>query len=84
MDYNVKHKIKDVKGVCGVDERYWGNLLQDNNVKIKSLKACIVIYKELLEKHKSKREAIKAYKGVTSKSNLYLIDRVIETEKGLK
>ena len=60
------------------------NLLKENGVKANSLKACLVVYKELLNKHKNKRLALKEYKGVTSKSNLYLIDKVIETEKGLK
>ena len=62
---------------------FWGDLLEKNNTSPNSIKACLVIYKELLHKHKNKRLALKEYKGITSKTNLYLIDRVIETEKGL-
>lgn len=80
----MKHKIKSVKGVCGIDERYWGNLLQDNNIRINSLSSCLFIYKELLHKHKSKKKAIKHYKGIENKSNSYLVDKVILLEYKLK
>lgn len=84
MDYNAKHKAKNTIGICGINVNYWNDLLKENGVKANSLKACLVVYKKLLNKHKNKRLALKEYKGITSKSNLYLIDKVIETEKGLK
>ena len=84
LNYNAKHKNNEAKGICGIVPKYWNDVLKEHHVKINSLNACLVVYKELLNKHKNKRLALKEYKGVTSKSNLYLIDKVIETEKGLK
>ena len=62
----------------------WNDVLRSNNTKLNSLKACLVVYKELYSKHQNKRETIKAYKGIESKSNMWIVDRVIEIEKGLK
>lgn len=84
MDYNAKHKRKDVVGICGVSTTYWGDLLKENGVKVNSLKACLVIYKELLNKHKNKRATIKAYKGIETKSNMWIVDKTIEIERKMK
>lgn len=71
-------------GICGINIVYWNDLLKANNTKVNSLNACLLVYKELLNKHQNKRDTIKAYKGIEDKSNMYLVDKVIEIEKGLK
>ena len=84
MNYNAKHNAKDTIGICGINVVFWGEILEQKNINPNSLKACLVVYKELLHKHKSKRATIKAYKGIESKSNMWIIDKTIEIEKGLK
>ena len=81
LDYEVKHKIKGVIGICGVSKLYWQDLLKESNTKINSLKACEIIYNELLEKHNTKKAALKEYKGIISKNNNYLVDKVIKLEE---
>lgn len=60
---------------------YWIDLLNENNVEINSLKACELIYNELLEKYNTKKVALKEYKGIISKKNNYLINKVIKLEE---
>ena len=83
MDYNVKHKGDRAKGICGITD-YWNDLLKDNNIDINSLQSCLIVYKELLNRYKDKRLAIKAYKGIDNKSNMWIVDKTIEIEKELK
>lgn len=80
MDYNAKHKAKNTIGICGINVIYWNDLLKDNGVSANSLKSCLVIYKELLNKHKNKRSAIMHYKGIESKVNFWIVDEVIRIE----
>ena len=84
MDYNAKHKAKNTIGICGINIVYWNDLLKENGVKANSLKACLVVYKELLNKHKNKRATIKAYKGIETKSNMWIVDKTIEIERKMK
>ena len=84
MNYNAKHKNNEAKGICGIVPKYWNDVLKEHNTKVNSLNACLVVYKELLNKHQNKRLALKEYKGIKSKENLYLVKKVIEIEKGLK
>lgn len=81
LDYNIKHKLSGVVGVCGIYKVYWQDLLLESNTKINSLKACEVVYNELLEKHNTKKAALKEYKGIISKNNNYLVDKVIKLEE---
>lgn len=55
--------------------------MNENNVEINSLKACEIIYNELLEKYNTKKVALKEYKGIISKKNNYLINKVIKLEE---
>lgn len=84
MDYNAKHKAKNTIGICGVSYYHWGDMLEENNIRINSLSSCLFIYKVLLHKYKSKKKAIKHYKGIENKSNSYLVDKVILLEYKLK
>ena len=85
LDYKVKHKLSGVIGVCGIYKRHWHDLLIENDIKVNSLKACEVVYNELLEQNNNnKRKALKKYKGIVSKKNSYLIDNVLELEEQLK
>ena len=84
MNYNAKHNAKDTIGICGINVVFWGELLEQNNTNPNSLKACLIVYKELLNKHKNKRATIKAYKGIDSKSNMWIVDKTIEIEKSLR
>lgn len=58
-------------------------MLRENNVKINSLKACEIVYTELLEKFESKRKALRYYKGIVSENNNYLVDNVLKIEEKL-
>lgn len=49
-----------------------------------SLEACLYIYEKYFEETNNKRDALKLYKGIKSKKNYWLIDRVIEIEKVIK
>ena len=44
----------------------------------------MLVYKELLNKHKNKRATIKAYKGIETRSNMWIVDKTIEIERNLK
>ena len=54
-------------------------------MKINSLKACEVVYNYYLELNNgNKVAALKDYKGIESKSNMYLVYKVIENEEKIK
>lgn len=83
LRYKVKHSIKSVVGICGIDKRYWSKDLKENNIPINSLKAGEMVMNYLLVKHKgNKYEALKEYKG--SIKNLKPVHSVLELEKRLK
>lgn len=85
LDYNAKHKNDVAVGICGVIPKFHQELLDKNNVYINSLKACEVVYNYYLELNNgNKIKALKSYKGIESKDNIYLVYRVLEIEKGLK
>ena len=83
LRYKVTHSIKTVVGICGIDKRYWSDLLKKNDVNINSLKAGEVIYDYLLDKNKgNKYRTLLEYKGVITQT--HLVDRVLKLEKKLK
>lgn len=85
LNYKVKHKNDVAKGICGVVPKFHKELLKENNVKINSLKACEVVYNYYLELNNgNKIAALKDYKGIESKSNMYLVYKVIENEEKIK
>ena len=60
-------------------------MLEENKVKLNSLKACEIVYNYYLELNNgNKIKALSDYKGIESKDNMYLVYRVLEIEKGLK
>ena len=85
LNYRVKHDKNIAQGICGVVPKFHKELLEGNNVKLNSLKACEVVYNYYLELNNgNKIKALKDYKGVVSKDNMYLVYRVLELEKELK
>ena len=85
LNYRVKHDNNIAQGICGVVPKFHKELLEENNVKLNSLKACEVVYNYYLELNNgNKIKALKDYKGVVSKDNMYLVYRVLELERGLK
>ena len=84
LDYFKKHPGNFAEGICGVTE-HWDDFLAEKNIKKNSLAACIEIYKFLVEKHDgNKRKAIIEYKGIKSKENLWIVDKVLDTKKQIK
>lgn len=84
LDYNAKHKRKSIKGICGISEPIWKEELQDNGVKVNSLNACLYVYEFYFNETNNKAKAIKRYKGIETKSNNYLINKVLNLEKKIK
>lgn len=85
LNYKVKHDKDIAQGICGVVPKFHKELLEENNVKLNSLKACEIIYNYYLELNDgNKVAAIKAYKGIESSENMYLVYRVLEIERELK
>lgn len=73
-----------MRGICGIDTKYWKEELNENNIKVDSLSACIYVYDRYLDKYDNKYMAIKKYKGIVSKDNLWIVDRVLEIENDIK
>lgn len=85
LDYKAKHKGSKAVGICGVIPKFHKELLKENNTPINSLRACEVVYNYYLELNNgNKIKALKNYKGIESKDNIYLVYKVLEIEKGLK
>lgn len=81
----MKHKKDIAKGICGIVPKFHEELLKENNVKLNSLKACEVVYNYYLQENQgNKIKALKEYKGIESKENMYLVYKVIEIEKEIK
>lgn len=85
LNYNVKHKGNVAKGICGIIPTYHKDLLEENNVRINSLKACEVVLASYLEENKGDLiKSLKDYKGIESKKNIYLVYKVLDIEKKIK
>jgi len=85
LNYRVKHDKDIAQGICGVVPRFHKGLLEENNAKLNSLKACEVVYNYYLELNNgNKIKALKDYKGVVSRDNMHLVYRVLELERELK
>lgn len=83
LRYKVKHSIKTVVGICGIDKRYFKDMLNDENIAINSLAAGERVYNYFLDKSNgNKRKALASYKGIITQT--HLVDRVLELEKRLK
>lgn len=73
-----------MEGICGVYTNFWEDELKENGIKVNSLEACLYIYEKYFEETNSKRGALKLYKGIESKKNYWIIDKVIKIEKEIK
>lgn len=66
------------EGQCGVVPKHWADYLASKNIDVNSAAACIEIYNFYKDKHNGSRTlAIKDYKGIKSKSNMYLVDKTL-------
>lgn len=84
LNYDAKHRIKTVEGICGINTIYWEDDLNENGIQVNSLTACLYVYEFYLDKTRNKKAAIKEYKGIKTKQNIYLVDKVIELENKIK
>lgn len=83
LNKNVKHYYSYVKGYCGIDTRYWGEDLEENDIPINSLRAGEYVLNHYLEKHNgNKFKAISDYKGIITQK--HLVKDVLKLEKKLK
>lgn len=81
----MKHNRDIAKGICGITPKFHKELLEENNTKLNSLKACEVVYNYYLDLNNgNKINALKDYKGIESKDNMYLVYKVLEIEEKLK
>ena len=85
MDYNAKHSIKTVIGICGIDKTLWKDLLDSKNININSLASCEEVLNHYLYIHKGNLvKALVDYKGVKSKDNMDLVYKVLEIKERIK
>lgn len=83
--YDVTHQGNVAQGICGIVPKHHKERLSEQGVKVNSLKACEIVYSYYLDKNNgNKILALKQFKGIKSKSNMYLVYRVLELEKKLK
>lgn len=84
LDYNVKHPGNIAQGICGVTPS-WNDFLRERQIPKNSIKACIEIYNHLLSEHDyNHRKALKNYKGIKSKRNMWIVDKVLKTKQLVK
>lgn len=82
-NYNVKHKEWNTKGIAGIRPFYWGEFLKMQNVRVNSIKACELVYLELLKKNNGdKFKALADYKG--AKRDFTIVRTVLAMEKKIK
>ena len=77
INYDAKHSTSYVVGNCGIDTRYWDEYLENKNIDIYGVAACIEIYNYYKENN-TVRGALNEYKGI--KQNTSITDRVIKTK----
>lgn len=83
LNYKANHSIKSVKGICGIDTRYFGDILNQQNININSLKAGEVTLRYFLNKNDNDLyQALIEYKGIVK--NIYLVDNVLEISNKFK
>lgn len=75
-DYKAKHN-SSARGICGVMP-LWDPYLAELKINPNSIEACIAIYNFYLDQTASKTQAIKKYKGIESKHNLWIVKRTLE------
>ena len=80
---NAKHSKKNVQGWCGVDVSIWGEELNQNSIRVNSLKACDYILNKYLEENNwDKKLSLYAYKGVEKNIKVKgIIENMIKIEK---
>lgn len=82
FDYKAKH-YGGFTHVCGVDP-LWNDFLVERNIKINSVKAGYEIYKYYLDKTESSTKALKEFKGIDSKSKMWIVYKVKRVTKAIK
>lgn len=65
----------NAEGICGVEPNYWREFLNDKDIELNSIAACIEIYKYYKDKNGTRYEAIKQYKGIIN--NTHIIEHTI-------
>lgn len=82
FDYNARHKGNFID-VCGV-KPFWKEYLAEKNIKLNSIRAGYEIYKYYLDNTKSTTEALKEFKGIDSKSKMWIVHKVKRVTKEVK
>ena len=81
--YNVRHPEWNTQGIAGIRPYYWGDFLKMQNVRVNSVKACELVYLDLLKKNNgNKFKAIADYKG--AKRDFTIVKTVLELEQKIK
>ena len=78
-DYYAKHN-SDARGICGIMP-LWDPYLAELNINPNSIEACIAVYNFYLDQTDSKTKALKKYKGIESKHNLWIIQHTLEVRQ---
>ena len=86
LRYDVKHSKKSVTGICGIDKVFWADELQENGIKINSLKSCEYVLNYYLEQNSGdKKAALRRYKGlIKDKKVSGIVETILQKEKELK
>lgn len=75
-NYNANHN-SSAQGICGVVPEYWEDYLNQRNIQLNSVEACIAIYKYYKDQTDSRKQAIKEYKGIESTKHHYLVAKTL-------
>lgn len=86
LRYDVKHSKKSIVGICGINKVFWAEELEENDIKINSLKSCEYVLNYYLEQNSGDRKrALAGYKGwVKDKKVGGIIETILQKEKELK
>ena len=78
------HGDGDTVGYCGAKRSIWGDYLEERNIPINSLKACVAIFDYYLEQEGSTAKALKEYKGIESKEKMWIVHKVVRNTEKIK
>ena len=73
-------------GICGINKVFWAEELEENDIKINSLKSCEYVLNYYLEQNSGDKKAtLRMYKGVIKNKKVDgIIETILQKEKELK
>ena len=73
-------------GICGINKVFWAEELEENDIKINSLKSCEYVLNYYLEQNSgNKKRALAGYKGLIKDKKVGgVVETILQKEKELK